>query len=105
MKKKILLQLTILTMRASNIKATRGAAATKAVAVGGRACARELYTMKQCCLGSGVCCLYSTRAHTRNKNDVFDLLELLLVLPKSLAVTRIFFFMVYYRHYFNCSTL
>jgi hypothetical protein len=78
-------------MRATNIKATRGAAATKAVAVGGRACARELYTMKQCCLGSGVCCLYSTRAHTRNKNDVFDLLELLLVLPKSLAVTRIFF--------------
>jgi hypothetical protein len=27
------------------------------------------------------------------------------VLPKSLAVTRIFFFMVYLRHYFNCSTL
>jgi hypothetical protein len=47
-----------------------GAVATKAVAVGGRACARELYTMKQCCLGSGYCCLYSTRAHTRNKNDV-----------------------------------
>jgi hypothetical protein len=39
-------------MRATNIKATRGAVATKAVAVGGRACARELYTMKQCCLGS-----------------------------------------------------
>jgi hypothetical protein len=38
--KKILLQLTILTMRATNIKATRGAVATKAVAVGGRACAR-----------------------------------------------------------------
>jgi hypothetical protein len=32
-----LLQLTILTMRATNIKATRGAVATKAVAVGGRA--------------------------------------------------------------------
>jgi hypothetical protein len=37
MKKKILLQLKILTMRATNIKATRGAEATKAVAVGGRA--------------------------------------------------------------------
>jgi hypothetical protein len=35
-KKKILLQFTILTMRATNIKATRGAVATKAVAVGGR---------------------------------------------------------------------
>jgi hypothetical protein len=55
-------------MRATNIKATRGAVATKAVAVGRRACAHELYTMKQCCLGSGDCCLYSTRAHTRNKN-------------------------------------
>jgi hypothetical protein len=41
-------------MRATNIKATRGAGATKAVAVGGRACAPELYTMKQCCLGSGL---------------------------------------------------
>jgi hypothetical protein len=70
MKKHFLLQLTILTMRVTNIKATRGAVATKAVAVGGRACARELYTMKQCCLGSGDCCLYSTRTHTRNKNDV-----------------------------------
>jgi hypothetical protein len=55
MKKKFLLQLTILTMRATNIKATRSAVATKAVAVGGRACARELFTMKQCCLGSGDC--------------------------------------------------
>jgi hypothetical protein len=27
------------------------------------------------------------------------------VLPKSLAATRIIFFMVYLRHYFNCSTL
>jgi hypothetical protein len=60
MKKKFLLHFTILTMRATNIKATRGAVTTKAVAVGGRACARELYTMKQCCLGSGDCCLYST---------------------------------------------
>jgi hypothetical protein len=59
-------------MRATNIKATRGAVATKAVAVVGRACARELYTMNQCCLGSGDCCLYRTRAHTRNKNDVLD---------------------------------
>jgi hypothetical protein len=32
-------------------------------------------------------------------------LELLLALPKSLAVTRIFFFMVYLRHYFNTSPL
>jgi hypothetical protein len=47
MKKKFLLQLTILTMRATNIKATRGAVATKAVAVGGRACAREPYTMNR----------------------------------------------------------
>jgi hypothetical protein len=53
MKNKFLIQLTILTMRATNIKATSGAVATKAVAVGGRACVRELYTMKQCCLGSG----------------------------------------------------
>jgi hypothetical protein len=68
MKKIILLQLTILTMRATNIKATRGAVATKAVGV--RGCVRELYTMKQCWLGSGDCCLYSTHAHTRNKNDV-----------------------------------
>jgi hypothetical protein len=48
-KKIFLLQLTILTMRETNIKATRGAVATKAVAVGGRACAREHYTIKQCC--------------------------------------------------------
>jgi hypothetical protein len=57
-------------MRATNIKATRGAVATKVVALGGRACARELYTMKRFCLGSGDCCLYSTHTHTRNKNDV-----------------------------------
>jgi hypothetical protein len=74
-----LLQLTILTMRATNIKATRGAVATKAVAVGGRACARA--------------------------RALHNEAELLLVLPKSLAVTRIYFFMVYLRHYFNCSTL
>jgi hypothetical protein len=30
---------------------------------------------------------------------------LVLELPKSLAVTRIFFFMVYDGNYFNCSTL
>jgi hypothetical protein len=47
MKKKFLLQLTILTMRATNIKATRGAVATKAVAVGGRACARERASFTQ----------------------------------------------------------
>jgi hypothetical protein len=52
-------------MRATNIKATRGAVATKAVAVGGRACARELYTMKQCCLGSGdMTAAYTARART-----------------------------------------
>jgi hypothetical protein len=105
-KKKILLQLTILTMRATNIKATGGAVATKAVAVGGRACACacacacELYTMKQCCLGSGDCCLYSTRAHTRNKNDVF--VGVTFSAAKIVRCNKKFF---YLRHYFNCSTL
>jgi hypothetical protein len=45
--KKFLLQLTILTMRATNIKATRGAVATKAVAVGGRACVRARASFTQ----------------------------------------------------------
>jgi hypothetical protein len=73
MKKKFLLQLTILTMRATNIKATRGAVATIHSGSDRRKKSKTIESTLDQVTGdfhSNFTARARTRAHTRNKNDV-----------------------------------